>query len=44
MSLVNLGLCDQRQKTVGIIHGDIGKDLAVQLNAGLFQAIDELAV
>ena len=39
-----LCLFGQAFKPAWIIHGDIGQDLAIQLDAGLFQSVDELAV
>src|SRR5271166_4465148 len=39
-----LRLLAQRRKPSRIFHRQIGKDLAIQFDAGLLQAVDELAV
>ena len=39
-----LRLFAQRRKPSGIVHRQIGKNFAIQLDAGLFQTIDEHAV
>jgi hypothetical protein len=38
------GLLGQLGKARGVVDGDVGQDLAVQLDAGLLQAVDELRV
>ena len=44
LSLRRLGLFCQLGKAGGVLHGDVGQDLAVQLDAGLLQSVDELRV
>ena len=39
-----LGLLDQLGKVCSIMNGDIGEDLAIELDAGLLEAVDELRV
>src|SRR5262245_27019066 len=35
---------DDLRKRAGVAHGEIGQDLAVEVDVGLLQALDELAV
>jgi len=35
---------DQVGKSGGVLDGDVGEDLAIQLNAGFLEAVDELRV
>jgi hypothetical protein len=37
------GLClsDERGECGGVVDGDVGEDLAIEFNAGFFQAVDE---
>src|SRR3974390_949062 len=39
-----LGLLGQALKSGGIVDGEIGEDLAVELDAGFLQAVDEAVV
>ena len=39
-----LGLLHQLGKARGVVHGDVGEDLAIELDAGLLEAVDELRV
>src|SRR3954447_17326723 len=38
------GALDESAEGLGVAHGDVGQDLAVQLDAGQCQAVDERAV
>ena len=39
-----LGLVHQIGKPGGVLDGDVGEDFAVQFNAGLLEAVDELRI
>ncbi len=38
------GLLDDLCKRLGIVHGHIGKDLAIELDTGLFESVHECGV